>query len=174
MKRIQAKRDVIKPMPSCGVCRVTGCTQHGLLFKRLDKHLKRVHPGITVEMNMLLPEANVKERNIRQKSFTDRHIRRPCRVPSCRYYNVPMARLSDHLQRKHQLSLEKHAQRYPQTTSSKDTSRTVHLEDFAYTLPGACCDWEDDHIENISYHNGFLKATKNFARMQTTTNVNFC
>ena len=95
-------------MAPSGVCRVSDCTQHGLFFKRLDRHLKRVHPGITMEYLKTFPSPNPKERNIRQKSSGDRHLRRPCLVPGCRYYNIPVSRLSDHLRRRHTLTIQEH------------------------------------------------------------------
>ena len=98
-------------MAPSGVCRVSDCTQHGLFFKRLDRHLKRVHPGITMEYLKTFPSPNPKERNIRQKSSGDRHVRRPCLVLGCRYYNIPVSRLSVHLRRRHTLTIQEHESR---------------------------------------------------------------
>lgn len=139
-------------MARSGVCRVTGCTQLGLYFKRLDRHLKRVHPGITMEHLKSFPSPNPKERNIRQKSSGDRHVRRLCLVPGCRYYNIPVSRLSDHLRRRHTLTIQEHESLYTQRESSSACSnhenveneklKSTTLRNFVHTLPGACLLWE--------------------------------
>ena len=132
---------------SSGICRVSDCTQHGLFFKRLDRHLKRVHPEISREENYRLPTPNSQQRNIKQKSSKDRHIRRPCLVPGCWYYNVIMSRLSDHLWRRHGLTLVTHDWLYHSREDctkmhdhieQKSTGKTLP-GDLTSTLPGACC-----------------------------------
>lgn len=132
-------------MPQSGTCLVRPCTQHGLFFKRLDRHLKRVHPGITMKELQTYPPANVKERSIRQMSPADRHIRRPCRVPGCRYYNIPVSRLSDHLRRRHALSIKEHEGIHGEETSNNancDETEPPSIPpvpvDIVHTLPGAC------------------------------------
>ena len=69
-----------------GVCSVTGCSQHGLFFKRLG--------------------------GIERISSKDRHARRPCLVPGCRYFNITMSRLSDHLRRRHAITIIEHETLY--------------------------------------------------------------
>lgn len=134
---------------SSGVCPVTKCTQHGLFFKRLDKHLKRVHSGITMENLRNFPVPNPQDRSIKQKSSTDRHIRRPCLVPGCRYFNVAVSRLSDHLRRQHAMTVHEHETLYNTRDASSDliegkTVKLTTLKDFVSTLPGACFYWESD------------------------------
>ena len=132
---------------SCGVCSVAGCSQYGLFFKRLDRHLKRVHPKITKDQLKDFPAPNAEERNIKQKSSKDQHIRKPCRVPDCRYFNVVVSRLSDHLQRKHAISIQEHELLY--NTNDNRNNRceaviqnkkamSISLRDLADTPPGAC------------------------------------
>ena len=111
-------------MPS-GVCPVTKCTQHGLFFKRLDKHLKRVHPGITMESLRNFPVPNPKDRSIKQKTSTDRHIRRPCLVPGCRYFNVAVSRLSDHLRRQHAMTVNEHEKLYKSRDACRIEGKTL-------------------------------------------------
>ena len=136
-------------MAPSGICRVSGCTQNGLFFKRLDKHLKRVHPGITMEKHKTFPAPNPTERNIRKKSSADRHVRRPCRVPGCRYYNVLVSRLSDHLRRRHAPTFQEHESLYSSSEFSSENWNPVQkadlkssLRDLVATLPGACYYWE--------------------------------
>jgi hypothetical protein len=136
-----------------GVCRVPSCSQHGLFFKRLDRHLKRVHFGINKEEHGKLPSPDSQKRNIKPKSSSDRHIRRACRVPSCRYFNVLVSRLSDHLQRRHGLTVEEHNLLYNiwqdtcEQERAKDNPPRYLTEnhnknmDLMNTLPGACCPW---------------------------------
>jgi hypothetical protein len=132
---------------SSGVCTVTGCTQHGLFFKRLDRHLKRVHPGITSEQLKNFPKPDPEDRSIKQKSSKDRHIRRPYLVPGCRYFNVAVSRLSDHLRRQHAMTIDEHKALYNSRDASSDpveakAIKPITITDFLSTLPGACLDWE--------------------------------
>lgn len=85
-------------MPSDGYCRFPACRQSGLYFKRLDKHLKRCHPGMTKEDNLNNPSQNPMDRRL--VATTDRH-RQPCTVLGCRYYNVPISRLDRHARKIH-------------------------------------------------------------------------
>ena len=133
---------------SSGVCAVTGCTQHGLFFQRLDRHLKRVHPEITREQLKNFPKPDPKNRSIKEKSSKDRHIRRPCLVPGCRYFNVAVSRLSDHLRRQHEMTIEEHKALYNSRDVSgfdpveEQATKPITLRDFVSTLPGACFYWE--------------------------------
>ena len=136
---------------SCGVCSVPGCTQYGLFFKRLDRHLKRVHPYTTKDQLKEFPMPNPKERNIKPKSSKDRHIRKQCRVPDCRYFNIVVSRLSDHLRRKHAITIKEHDLLY-NTNGNKNNrgeaiteekkATSISLKDLYDTLPGACPYWE--------------------------------
>ena len=47
-----------------------------IIFKRLDRHLKRVHPKITKDQLKDFPAPNAEERNIKQQSSKDRHMRK--------------------------------------------------------------------------------------------------
>ena len=85
-------------MPSDGHCHFPDCKQAGLYFKRLDKHLKRCHPGKTMEDNFNCPLPNPVSRTLVKN--TDRQ-RKPCTVPGCRYYGVPIARLERHSKKVH-------------------------------------------------------------------------
>jgi hypothetical protein len=135
-------------MPQSGVCRVKGCTQHGLYFKRLDRHLKRVHPCITMAQHEKYQTPNAMERNCK-KSSADRHLRRPCLVPDCRYYKIPVSRLSVHLRRRHQLTIKEHESLYGRGSSTNENcDNSINSTLFryvVYTLPGACHFWEDEN-----------------------------
>ena len=85
-------------MPSDGHCRFPDCKQAGLYFKRLDRHLKRCHPGKTREDNFNFPLKNPVSRCLVKN--TDRQ-RKPCLVPGCRYYGVPISRLERHVKKVH-------------------------------------------------------------------------
>ena len=133
---------------SGGVCSVSGCTQYGLFFKRLNRHLKRVHPKISKEQIKVLPIPNSKERNIKQKSSKDRHLRKPCRVPDCRYFNVAVSRLSDHLRRRHGITVQEHQSLYNTHANDRcdaiqnNKATSISFKDLVDTLPGACFYWE--------------------------------
>ena len=131
-------------MPQSGVCRVKGCTQHGLFFKRLDRHLKRVHPCITMAQHQKYETPNAMER-LCKKSSADRHVKKPCLVPDCRYYKILVSRLSDHLRRRHQLTIQEHESLYgslgSQSKNENCADNSVNSTLFRYivhTLPGAC------------------------------------
>ena len=46
---------------NCGLCKVEKCKKRGQFFKRLDKHLARVHPEITERQHNNLPQVPYKE-----------------------------------------------------------------------------------------------------------------
>ena len=85
-------------MPLDGRCRIPGCKQAGLYFKRLDKHLKRCHPGTSRQDNFVLPVKRPEDRNLVKN--TDRQ-RRKCEVIGCRYYGVAVSRLDRHMRKVH-------------------------------------------------------------------------
>ena len=86
-------------MPSDGHCRFRDCKQAGLFFKRLDKHLKRCHPGKTMKDNLNCPVQNPLQCSLVQS--TDRRCQ-PCTVLGCRYYGVPISRLDRHRKKVHE------------------------------------------------------------------------
>ena len=88
-------------MPSDGHCRFRDCKQAGLYFKRLDKHLKRCHPGKSMKDNLNCPVQNPLQRSLVQSM--DRR-RQPCTVLGCRYYGVPILRLDRHRKKVHETS----------------------------------------------------------------------
>lgn len=74
-------------------------------------------------------------------------------LPGCRYFNIAMSRLSDHLRRRHGITLDEHEALYNSCKASAETldhiqrKNTKHrsvFEDFIDTLPGACRFWERD------------------------------
>ena len=81
-----------------------------------------------------------------KKSSKDRHIRKQSRVPDCRYFNVVVSRLSDHL-RKHAITIQEHDMLY-NTNGNKNNrgeaiteekkATSISLKDLYDTLPGAC------------------------------------
>lgn len=85
-------------MPVDGHCRVPGCKQLGLYFKRLDQHLRRVHPGISRKMNFSFTVPFVKDRAL--AAVTDRS-RKECTMTGCCFYQAPMARLERHINKAH-------------------------------------------------------------------------
>lgn len=85
-------------MPVDGHCRIPGCKQLGLYFKRLDQHLRRVHPGISRETNHSFTLPNAKDRVL--AVVADRS-RKECTVKGCRFYQVPVARLDRHMKKVH-------------------------------------------------------------------------
>ena len=86
-------------MPSDGYCRFSACKQSGLYFKRLDKHLKRCHPGKSKKDNMNCPSQNPVDRPLVK---TIDRPRQPCTVHGCRYYGVPISRLDRHVKKIHE------------------------------------------------------------------------
>ena len=72
-------------MPLDGRCRIPGCKQAGLYFKRLDKHLKRCHPGKSRQDNCVLTVKRPADRNLVINTDPER---RKCEVIGCRYYGV--------------------------------------------------------------------------------------
>ena len=85
-------------MPLDGRCRIPGCKQSGLYFKRLDKHLKRCHPGKSRQDNFVLPVKKPEDRNLVKN--TDREQRK-CEVIGCCYYGVAVSRLDRHMRKVH-------------------------------------------------------------------------
>ena len=85
-------------MPLDGCCRIPGCKQAGLYFKRLDKHLKRCHPGKSRQDNFAYPVKRPEDRNLTKN--TDRE-RRQCEVFGCRYYGVAVSRHDRHMRKVH-------------------------------------------------------------------------
>ena len=105
-------------MPSDGHCRFPACKQSGLYFKRLDKHLKRCHPGKTKEDNLDSPFQNPVDRLL--VTTIDRR-RQPCTVPGCRYYGVPISRLDRHVKKIHETK--------PKSEDNKDTMQECYFSD---------------------------------------------
>ena len=91
-------------MPTDGHCRVPDCKQLGLFFKRLDRHLVRVHPGLTRKRHDQLPLQNASDR-VQNLSVLGDRPRRPCQIVGCRYYGVPINRLDLHMRKVHHLSV---------------------------------------------------------------------
>lgn len=85
-------------MPSDSHCHFPDFKQAGLYFKRLDKYLKRCHPGKTSQDNLNCPLQNPVSRSLVKN--TDRQ-RKPCAVPGCRYYQIPISRLDRHAKEVH-------------------------------------------------------------------------
>ena len=90
-------------MASDGYCRFSACKQAGLYFKRLDKHLKRCHPGKTKKDNLERPLQNPVNRSL--VKHVDRQ-RKPCRVVGCRFYGIPISRLDRHMKKIHGTNLD--------------------------------------------------------------------
>ena len=67
-----------------------------------------VHPDITIEMNDSYPIPDAAERCIREKIDKDRNKKEECRIPSCRYYLIKMARLERHIFRTHKMKFSKY------------------------------------------------------------------
>lgn len=62
-----------------------GYKQAGLYFKRLNKHLKRCHPGKSRQDNFVLPVKRPADPNLVKNTDPER---RKCEVIGCRYYGV--------------------------------------------------------------------------------------
>ena len=90
-------------MPLDGCCRIPGCKQAGLYFKRLDKHLKRCHPGKSRQDNFVLLAKRPADRDLVKN--TDRE-RLKCEVIGCRYYGVAVSRLDRHKRKVHRTTTE--------------------------------------------------------------------
>ena len=112
----------ISNMPVDGHCRVPGCKQLGLYFKRLDQHLRRVHPGISRKMNFSFTVPFVKDRAL--AAVTDRSCKE-CTVTGCRFYQVPMARLERHIKKAHP-DLRKEAEKTLAETANCSFSDEEH------------------------------------------------
>ena len=84
---------------ACGRClSISRCKQTGLYFKRLDKHLKRSHPGKTRKDNFSCPSPTHKNRCLVKNSDQKR---KACQVVGCRFYGVLMTRLDRHMKKTH-------------------------------------------------------------------------
>lgn len=88
------------------LCRVEGCRQYGKNTKRISRHLKRAHSGMTrVEHNLLPP---CKFTNVIKEASTKQYMkyRRPekCQIHGCSKYGEHFACLTKHLKVVHDFS----------------------------------------------------------------------
>ena len=71
-------------------------------------------------MNSLYPGPDITQRCIKEKSVDDRHKKEDCRIPSCRYYLVKMARLERHVVKTHKMTFKKYRQIFCDQDISKN------------------------------------------------------
>ena len=87
---------VIMPFDRC--CQIPGCKQAGLYFNRLDKHLKRCHPGKSRQDNFVLPVNRPADHNLVKNTDWKR---RKCEVIGCHYYDIAVSWLDRHVKKVH-------------------------------------------------------------------------
>lgn len=139
-----------------GYCRVPGCRQYGLHFKRLDRHLKHIHRMSIADNEKLCPEA---EADLRTFSENNDRPRQPCKIESCRYYNKVLSRLDKHIVKKHKMTMSQ----YYGYVSSKNNNGTANETSQAEECPpeSVDCSFSEDEEDTSTIQKAVDKILHN-------------